>query len=123
MDRVKKSTCAAEMRRLMEAGPPIYVSDKHGLPLPEGDTHVAMLWYASDGEERSSKLEGAPEGAERDELWQSLKAFQGKALGSLRACLGLIVSVMSSRVPGVPDEGDGDEEQDEQAASQERQES
>uniref|UniRef100_A0A7S1XY23 Uncharacterized protein n=1 Tax=Phaeomonas parva TaxID=124430 RepID=A0A7S1XY23_9STRA len=78
MDRIKKSTCAAEMRRLLEAGPPEYVSDKHGLPMPEGDTHIETLWYASDGEERSARLEGAPTGAEREALWQSLREFQGE---------------------------------------------
>ena len=76
MERVKKSTCEAEMRRLMASGPPLWIEDKFGLPLLEGDTHVENLWYASDEQERSAKLEGAPEGEERDALWASLQAFQ-----------------------------------------------
>ena len=77
MERVRKSTCEAEMRRLMAAGPPVYIEDKFGLPLPEGDTHVETLWYANDEKERSGRLEGAPIGEEREALWESLRAFQG----------------------------------------------
>ena len=84
IDRVKKSDCQAELRRMLAAGPPIFISDKHAFPLDEGETHVVKLWYASDGEERSAKLVGAVEGAERDELWESLKSFiivEGKEEG------------------------------------------
>ena len=63
------------MRRLLDAGPPIYVSDKHAMPVPEGDTHIIKLWYASDSQERSAVLEGALQGAARDELWDELKEF------------------------------------------------
>ena len=56
--------------RLMEKGPPVWVSDPHGLPLEEGvDTHVDMLWFASDGAERSAKLKDALEGEERQTMW------------------------------------------------------
>jgi hypothetical protein len=34
----------------MEKGPPIWLSDPHGLPLPEGDSHADMLWFSSDGQ-------------------------------------------------------------------------
>ncbi len=93
--KVQTSDCAAEMRRcvrfagqmlrmgfsisharlipgaahlwhrLMEKGPPIWVSDPHGLALPEGETHIQQLWFSSDGVERSAKLTGAVEGDER----------------------------------------------------------
>jgi len=76
LDRVKKTNCQAELRRLLAAGPPIYLSDKHGLPLDdECDEYVINLWYACDGKERSAKLKGALEGVEREELSQSLKRF------------------------------------------------
>jgi len=76
LNRVKKTDCQAELRRLLAAGPPIYLSDKHGLPLEdEGEEYVIKLWYACDGEERSAKLKGAVEGVEREELLQSLKKF------------------------------------------------
>jgi len=76
VERVKKTDCQAELRRLLKAGPPIYVSDKHGLPMDDDDdTHIIKLWYASDGEERSAKLDGAVEGVEREELLESLKQF------------------------------------------------
>eukprot|EP00978_Attheya_sp_CCMP212_P035485 scaffold154660_cov56-Attheya_sp.AAC.7 len=41
----------------------------------DDDTHIIKLWYASDGEERSAKLDGAVEGVEREELLESLKQF------------------------------------------------
>ncbi len=61
----------------MTPGPPVYLSDKHGLPIDEseGDTYVIKLWYASDGKERSAKLKDALEGKERDDLWAELNKF------------------------------------------------
>ena len=84
VDRVKKTDCQAELRRLLAQGPPVFVEDKHALPLEEGDTHVVKLWFASDNEERSAKLDGAPEGEEREALWKELKEFiivEGKEEG------------------------------------------
>lgn len=75
INRVKKTDCQAELKRLLENGPPIYIADKHGLPLDDGDEYVINLWYASDGEERSAKLRGAKEGVERQMLWDELKKF------------------------------------------------
>uniref|UniRef100_A0A7S2S4X0 Uncharacterized protein n=1 Tax=Eucampia antarctica TaxID=49252 RepID=A0A7S2S4X0_9STRA len=77
IDRVKKTDCQAELRRLLEPGPPIHISDKHGFPLSEddGDLRVAKLWYASDGKERNAKLADALEGKERDKLWKELRNF------------------------------------------------
>ena len=58
--------CATRLsHRLMEKGPPIWVSDPHGLALPEGETHIQQLWFSSDGVERTAKLTGAVEGDER----------------------------------------------------------
>ena len=84
VERVKTTDCQAELKRLLDAGPPIYVSDKLGFPLEEGDTHVINLWYASDGQERSAKLDGAVEGEERQKLWDELCKFiivEGKEKG------------------------------------------
>lgn len=39
----------------------MYIEDRHALPLPEGDTAVVRLWFASDGNEYSAKLAGAVE--------------------------------------------------------------
>ncbi|KAL3816829.1 hypothetical protein ACHAXA_005107 [Cyclostephanos tholiformis] len=75
INRVKTTDCQAELRRLLKGGPPIYVSDKHAFPLEENDTHVCRLWFAVDGQERSAKLKGAVEGAERDALWRDLNEF------------------------------------------------
>jgi hypothetical protein len=84
VERVKTTDCQAELRRLLAAGPPVYVSDPNGFPLPEGDTHVLRLWYASDNQERSAKLAGAVDGEEREALWNELRAFlivEGKEEG------------------------------------------
>jgi len=75
IDKVKKTDCQAELRRLLQSGPPIYVSDKHAMPIPEDDTHVVKLWFADESEERSAKLDGAVEGEDRQKLWDELKEF------------------------------------------------
>jgi hypothetical protein len=106
IERVKKTDCQAELKRLLASGPPIFVSDAQGLPLAdkeaEGDnggstnddgtaaasatttagddgttedTHIVQLWFASDNQERSAKLDGAVEGPERERLWQELRQF------------------------------------------------
>jgi uncharacterized protein (DUF885 family) len=54
-------------------GPPIWLEDKHGYPLPEGDSHVSAIWYMSSGSEIPAKLENCLEGEERDKLWNSQK--------------------------------------------------
>ena len=75
MDRVKSTDCQAELRRLLAAGPPVHVADKNALPVPKGDTHVSLLWYARDGEEREAVLKGAVVGEEREVLWEELRGF------------------------------------------------
>lgn len=84
VERVKKTDCQAELRRLLTSGPPIYISDEHALPLEEGDTHIVKLWFASDDKERDGKLTGAVEGDERRKLWDELNQFiivEGKEAG------------------------------------------
>ena len=74
--KVKTTDCQAELRRLLATGPPVYISDKHAMPLPDnGDTHICQLWFSSDNTERSAKLDGALEGEERQQLWDELKKF------------------------------------------------
>mmetsp|Transcript_33605 Transcript_33605/g.82630 ORF Transcript_33605/g.82630 Transcript_33605/m.82630 type:complete len:156 (-) Transcript_33605:596-1063(-) len=65
--------CAAAVRRLVVKGPPIYVFDAHGLPLPEGETHIEKVWFCKGNEEKSAVLQGALQGKEREELWNSQK--------------------------------------------------
>lgn len=82
MERVKKTDCQAELRRLLAAGPPIYISDKHAMPMDDDDEYICQLWIRQ--EERSAKLDGAPEGEERQKLWDELKQFiivEGKEKG------------------------------------------
>jgi hypothetical protein len=84
VNRVKKTDCQAELRRLLIKGPPIYVSDQHGLPLDDDEEYVVNLWYASDDQEINAKLKDAKEGGERRELWDELNKFiieEGKEEG------------------------------------------
>ena len=48
--------CEADLKRRLAKGPPIWVEDKHGLPIPEDDTHISSVWMAADGKEYSAKL-------------------------------------------------------------------
>ena len=73
MKAVQQPDCKAELRRLLTSGPPIYVQDKHALPIPEGDTHIIKIWYMQDDAEVEAKLDGALEGDARQQLWDELK--------------------------------------------------
>jgi len=83
LDNVQKTGCKAELRRLVMQGPPIYISDRHALPLADKDkdTHVCKLWYADDGLERSAKLKGALEGDERNALWEKIRQILAEMEG------------------------------------------
>lgn len=59
----------------MKQGPPIYIADKHALPVEDEGEQVQELWFASSDTVESGKLKGALEGAERQALWDSQKAF------------------------------------------------
>jgi hypothetical protein len=106
IERVKTTDCQAELRRLLKNGPPIYISDKNALPIIDVDvdgeevgedkdksdtaqsqsqSYICSLWYANNPDkEISSKLHGAVEGDDRDNLWTELKEFlveEGKEPG------------------------------------------
>jgi len=72
---VRKADCAADLKRRLASGPPIWIADKHALPVEEPDTHICRVWFADDGKEYSAKLKGCVEGAEREALWEELKKF------------------------------------------------
>ena len=75
-ESLSTTNCKAEQRRLLERGPPVNVSDKTAMPCPGGDhAEVHSLWYMSNGEERSGKLEGSLEGEAREKYWQEQRAF------------------------------------------------
>jgi hypothetical protein len=62
-----KTTCKAEQRRLLKAGPPVNLKDAKALPCPdEGEVH--SLWFKSDSAEHSAKLEGSLTG----EVWYAV---------------------------------------------------
>jgi hypothetical protein len=76
----RASTCKAEQRRLLLRGPPVRLSDKTALPCPgQGDhAEVHVLWFMSDGQEHSAKLEGSLEGEARQAYWDEMKSFHIK---------------------------------------------
>jgi hypothetical protein len=59
-----KTTCKAEQRRLLKAGPPINLKDVTALPCPD-EAEVHLLWFMSDGQQHSAKLVGSLEGEVR----------------------------------------------------------
>eukprot|EP00619_Florenciella_sp_RCC1007_P009213 CAMPEP_0205904682 /NCGR_PEP_ID=MMETSP1325-20131115/878_1 /ASSEMBLY_ACC=CAM_ASM_000708 /TAXON_ID=236786 /ORGANISM="Florenciella sp., Strain RCC1007" /LENGTH=159 /DNA_ID=CAMNT_0053270495 /DNA_START=50 /DNA_END=529 /DNA_ORIENTATION=+ len=75
-DRVKETDCQAELKRLLTAGPPIWLSDPNALALPEGDTHISTLWFQDENMEVSAMLTGAVTGEEREKLWDDFRKFQ-----------------------------------------------
>ncbi|KAG7358261.1 hypothetical protein IV203_014848 [Nitzschia inconspicua] len=84
VEKVRTTDCQATLRRLLTVGPPIYIEDKHAMPLPEGESHICTVWFAGDDTERSAKLDGAVEGKDRERLWNELKSFivvEGKESG------------------------------------------
>ena len=58
---VRKAYCQADLKRRIAKGPPMWVEDKHAMPIPEDDTHICRVWMASDGVEYSAKLAGCKE--------------------------------------------------------------
>jgi len=83
--KVHHSDCQAELKRLLQAGPPIYLQDQNAMPLArETDTHICRLYFGSDKLERSAMLQGALLGEQRRKLWDELKQFivlEGKEEG------------------------------------------
>lgn len=51
--------CAAAVRRLIQEGPPEYVNEPNGLPLPAGDKHVSELWLAQENKIISARLKNS----------------------------------------------------------------
>ena len=72
---MQKSDCARELRRLLTAGPPIWLADKNALPLSEGESHICKVWFSKDNREVTAQLKGAVTGEERQALWDNLKQF------------------------------------------------
>ena len=80
LENLRKSDCKAEIRKMLEVGPPIYVHDKHGLPIPDEDTHIDMIWLSSTNSDISAKLDGALEGEAREKQWEELRDEMKQAL-------------------------------------------
>ena len=75
LDDVEKASkdCAAAVRRLIKTGPPVFLSDKEALTIPEGDDCIDQVWFRDTNETVSAKLEGCLEGEAREALWNDQK--------------------------------------------------
>jgi len=71
---LEKSTCRAEMKRLLGRGPPINLRDPKALPCPN-DGEVFEVWFMSDGAIHSAKLDGSLLGEDRDIFWREKLEF------------------------------------------------
>jgi hypothetical protein len=71
---IAKADCKAELRRRLKVGPPAWVWDNDGLPIPDGDTHIDRVWYAEDKKEFSARLIGShtPDSRAHEKLWNKL---------------------------------------------------
>ena len=75
-DSLANTKCKAEMRRLVEAGPPVNVKDPNAMPCEnEHRGEAQLLWFMSDGEEHSAKLDGSLEGEAREAYWKEVREF------------------------------------------------
>ena len=74
IESVQKTDCLKELKRLLDIGPPIWLHDIHGLPIPENDTHISTLWYMDQNLEVSARLKNSLIGEDRIHLWNSLKS-------------------------------------------------
>eukprot|EP00053_Salpingoeca_punica_P009678 m.87055 g.87055 ORF g.87055 m.87055 type:complete len:112 (-) comp15120_c1_seq3:524-859(-) len=74
VDGVNKASCAAELRRYLQRGPPLYLSDPNGLPC-DSNRHVARLWFSSSNTERDAKVKDALEGEARQKMWDDMRAL------------------------------------------------
>ncbi len=72
LDQLDKATCAAEMRRLLTAGPPTHLRDTKAFPVANENGQVHEFKLAS-GLIVSAKLKGALDGQERLDWWQEKK--------------------------------------------------
>lgn len=54
------------MRLVNSQGPPEHIFDPHGLPLPEGETHIDKIWFMKGDEEICAELAGALHGEWRN---------------------------------------------------------
>ena len=76
IESVQKTDCLKELKRLLDTGPPVWICDKHGLPIPEDETHISKLWYMNEDIEVSAQLKNSLIGKERIELWDRLKSLR-----------------------------------------------
>lgn len=54
-----KEDCGATARTLADRGPPLWIADKSGFPLPAGQSHVDRLWFMGEEDGRSEAVSAA----------------------------------------------------------------
>ena len=77
IDSVKTATCPKQLRKLIDDGPPIYVSDQRIFPVsPDDHVHEFRRIHPDSTEELiSARLTGSVIGEEREQLWKELQAI------------------------------------------------
>jgi len=70
---INSSDCLAELKRLLDKGPPIYISDDNALPIPNSDLYISDLWFSNTKTIKSAILKNAKLDKERQILWEKLK--------------------------------------------------
>jgi hypothetical protein len=75
IESIKTATCPKQLRRLIEDGPPIYVSDPTTFPVTPGDHVHEFKRVFPDGTEEivTARLVGSVIGEEREQLWRELQ--------------------------------------------------
>lgn len=61
-----KEDCGATARTLADRGPPMWIADSSGLPLPQGQSHIDRLWFMGERAGRSRASSAALDGAPMD---------------------------------------------------------
>lgn len=77
LENLKTISCPKALENMLNEGPPQFIRDAPSFPgdgtvEPKGQLHA--LWFASDRTTVSARLTGAPEGEERQLLWDRLVA-------------------------------------------------
>lgn len=71
IDGVRNATCPKELQRLIDVGPPIWLHDAKTFVVPEGDH---LYEFNHNNETFSARLVNAVEGADREKLWNEMRA-------------------------------------------------
>ena len=73
LNNVQTTDCKRTLKRLLDMGPPIWVSDEHIFKNVNCEQNEHVIQFKCNGEVTPAKLDGSVDGIEREQLWESLK--------------------------------------------------